>query len=55
MDTGSVTYKGVQYSNNQSLTIILDKYITFQMSHMTDLSGTLVTASKPIVIVSGNK
>jgi hypothetical protein len=55
MDNGSVTYKGVQYSNNQSLTIILDKYITFQMSHMADLSGTLVTASKPIVIVSGNK
>ena len=55
MDTGSVTYKGVQYSNNQSLTIILDKYITFHMSHSTDLSGTLVTASKPIVVVSGSK
>jgi hypothetical protein len=55
MDTGSVTYNGVQYSNNQSLTIILDKYITFQMSHLKDLSGTLVTASKPIVVVSGNK
>lgn len=54
MDTGSITYKGVQYSNNQSLTIILDKYITFHMSHSTDLSGTLVTASKPIVVVSGN-
>ena len=24
------------------------------MSHMADLSGTLVTASKPIVVVSGN-
>ena len=54
MDNGSITYNGVQYSNNQSLTIILDKYITFQMSHFKDLSGTLVTASKPIIFVSGN-
>ncbi|CAC5390105.1 unnamed protein product [Mytilus coruscus] len=33
----------------------MNKYSTFQLSHRSDLSGTLVTATKPVIVVSGNR
>ncbi|VDI81063.1 Hypothetical predicted protein [Mytilus galloprovincialis] len=51
---GTIRYDNMQYSNNQTLTLVLNKYTTFQISHTTDLTGTLIIASKPVVVVSGN-
>ncbi|XP_063402199.1 uncharacterized protein LOC134686462 [Mytilus trossulus] len=55
LENGSVAYKSKQYSNNDTIRIVINKYNTFQLSHTSDLSGTLVTASKPIIVVSGNR
>ncbi|XP_063440531.1 uncharacterized protein LOC134721434 isoform X2 [Mytilus trossulus] len=50
----SVSYDNIQYSNNQTLTLVLNKYTTFQIWHTSDLTGTRIIASKPVVAVSGN-
>ncbi|XP_052063182.1 uncharacterized protein LOC127702913 [Mytilus californianus] len=52
---GTIEYANIQYSNNQTLTLVLNKYTAFQISHITDLTGTRIIASQPIVVVSGNK
>ncbi|XP_071135906.1 IgGFc-binding protein-like isoform X1 [Mytilus edulis] len=55
LKSGSVTYDNKQYSNNDTIRIMVNKYNTFQLSTSSDLSGTLVTSSKPVIVVSGNK
>ncbi|VDI26930.1 Hypothetical predicted protein [Mytilus galloprovincialis] len=55
MKDGSVSYDNIRYSNNQTLTLVLNKYTTFQIWHLSDLTGTIIIASKPIVVVSGNR
>ncbi|CAG2198462.1 unnamed protein product [Mytilus edulis] len=55
MKEGSVSYENIQYSNNQTLTLVLNKYTTFQIWHTSDITGTIVIASHPIVVVSGNR
>ncbi|CAG2185910.1 unnamed protein product [Mytilus edulis] len=55
MKDGTISYNNIQYSNNQSLTLLLNKYTTFQIWHSSDLTGTRIIASKPIVVVSGNR
>ncbi|XP_063442439.1 uncharacterized protein LOC134722745 [Mytilus trossulus] len=52
---GTIEYDNMQYSNNQTLTLVLNKYTAFQISHTSDLTGTIIIASQPIVVVSGNK
>lgn len=44
MESGSLTYKSKQYINKDILRIVMNKYNTFQLSHTSDLSRTLVTA-----------
>ncbi|XP_071174175.1 IgGFc-binding protein-like isoform X2 [Mytilus edulis] len=55
MKDGSVSYNNMQYTNNQTLTLVLNKYTTFQVWHSSDLTGTRVIASKPVLVVSGNR
>ncbi|CAC5426632.1 unnamed protein product [Mytilus coruscus] len=55
MKHGSISYANMQYANNQTLTLVLNKYSTFQIWHSSDLTGTSIIASKPIVVVSGNR
>ena len=52
---GTVTYRGISYSKGSSFSITLDKLETFHMSHSYDLSGTIITASKPVSVISGDK
>ncbi|XP_071135898.1 IgGFc-binding protein-like [Mytilus edulis] len=55
LKSGSITYDNKQYSNNDTIRIMVNKYDTFQLSTTSDLSGTLVTSSKPVIVVSGNQ
>ncbi|XP_076079689.1 IgGFc-binding protein-like [Mytilus galloprovincialis] len=55
LKSGSVAYDNKQYSNNETIRIMVNKYDTFQLSTSSDLSGTLVTSSKPVIVVSGNQ
>ncbi|XP_063405759.1 IgGFc-binding protein-like [Mytilus trossulus] len=55
IDDGSITYEGTNYTTNQTLSIVLDEKTIFQLSHDTDLTGTTISASNPIAIVSGNR
>ncbi|XP_071135896.1 IgGFc-binding protein-like [Mytilus edulis] len=55
LKSGSVTYDNKQYSNNDTIRIMINKYDTFQLSATSDLSGTMVTSSKPVIVVSGNQ
>ncbi|CAC5390103.1 unnamed protein product [Mytilus coruscus] len=55
LKSGSITYKNKRYYNNDTIRLVINKYSTFQLSHTSDLSGTLVTASKPVIVVSGNQ
>ncbi|XP_076111579.1 IgGFc-binding protein-like isoform X2 [Mytilus galloprovincialis] len=55
MKDGLISYENIQYSDNQTLTLLLNQYTTFQISHTSDLTGTKIIASKPVVVVSGNK
>ncbi|VDI40746.1 IgGFc-binding protein-like [Mytilus edulis] len=52
---GSITYDNRQYGNNDTIRIVMNRYHTFQLTHTSDLSGTMVTSSKPVIVVSGNK
>ncbi|XP_071135902.1 uncharacterized protein [Mytilus edulis] len=55
LKSGSITYDNKQYGNNDTIRIMVNKYDTFQLSTSSDLSGTMVTSSKPIIVVSGNQ
>ena len=52
---GNITYRGTSYSKGSSFSITLDKLETFHISHLYDLSGTIITANKPISVISGNR
>lgn len=53
--SGSIIYGNKEYGNNATIKITLNKFNTVQLGTASDLSGTLVTASKPIIVVSGNQ
>lgn len=55
LTSGSITFQNKQYSDNDTIRIVINKYNTFQLSHTSDLSGTMVTASKQVIVVSGNQ
>jgi len=46
MASGSITYQNRTYSQNDTLTIVIDKHDTFEISHTSDLTGTQITSSK---------
>ncbi|XP_071137216.1 IgGFc-binding protein-like [Mytilus edulis] len=54
LQSGSITYDNKQYGNKDTLRFVMNRYHTFQLSHTSDLSGTIVTSSKPVIVVSGN-
>ena len=51
---GYFSYLGSTYTNGQSFTITLAKLETFHLMHNNDLSGTIITSSYPIAVVSGS-
>ncbi|CAC5355566.1 unnamed protein product [Mytilus coruscus] len=54
---GFVKYSNKQYFNGDNITVVINKYETFQISlnATSDLTGTMVTSSDPIAVVSGSK
>ncbi|XP_071137218.1 IgGFc-binding protein-like [Mytilus edulis] len=52
---GAIAYGSKQYNNNDIIKLVIHKYNTLQLSTTSDLSGTMVTSSKPVIVVSGNK
>ncbi|XP_078334159.1 uncharacterized protein LOC111116509 isoform X2 [Crassostrea virginica] len=56
LDIGQiVTYKGNKHRDGSTIIVDLDKYQTFQLSHNGDLTGSLVTSTKPVAVFSGNR
>ena len=51
---GTITYHGISYSKGSSFSITLEKLETFHISHSYDLSGTIITANKPVSVISGD-
>ena len=51
---GYFRYLGLSYTNGQSFTIILAKLETFHLMHNNDLSGTIITTSYPVAVLSGS-
>lgn len=54
MEKEPVTYMGVTYSNNDNITVLINKYHSFKLSHTSDLSGTMVSTSKPVSVLSSS-
>ncbi|XP_071136669.1 IgGFc-binding protein-like [Mytilus edulis] len=54
MKSGSLVFHKVTYKNKDTIQIVLQKHETFQLSHSSDLTGTLVTANKRFLLISGN-
>ena len=52
---GYLSYLGLNYANGQSFTITLAKLETFHLMHNKDLSGTIITSSYPISVLSGSR
>lgn len=52
---GGFYYKGHRYQSGDQLSITLSRYQTFYVSGSSDLSGTLLTSSNPVVVVSGSE
>ncbi|CAG2229281.1 unnamed protein product [Mytilus edulis] len=53
MSGGMINYKASRYRNDDTLHIHLVQFDTFYLSHDYDLSGTLITASSPVAVMSG--
>ncbi|XP_048750593.2 IgGFc-binding protein-like [Ostrea edulis] len=43
------------YRDKDVFTVTLERLETFQVGHFTDLSGTVITSSKPVAVFSGNQ
>lgn len=52
---GELTYNGKKYGNGDTIELKMSQYQTLQLSHVSDLSGSIVTSSYPVGVVSGNK
>ena len=51
---GYFSYLGSNYTNGQSFTITLARLETFHLKHNNDLSGTIITTSYPVAVLSGS-
>ena len=51
---GYLSYLGPNYTSGQSFTITLAKLETFHLIHNKDLSGTIITSSYPVAVLSGS-
>ncbi|CAC5415915.1 unnamed protein product [Mytilus coruscus] len=54
MKKGTVKYKGKEFGNGEIIEINMSAFQTLQLSHNYDLSGSVISSSKPIGVVSGN-
>jgi hypothetical protein len=55
MPKGELTYNRKKYKNGDTIQLKMSQYETVQLSHVSDLSGSIVTSSYPVGVVSGNK
>ncbi|XP_071135905.1 uncharacterized protein [Mytilus edulis] len=55
LKSGAITYESKTYKNNDTIKLVINEYNTLQLSHTSDLSGTMVTSSKPVIVISGNQ
>ena len=51
---GFFSYLGSHYTSGQSFTMTLNKLETFHLIHNKDLSGTIITSSYPVAVISGS-
>lgn len=51
----NVTFHGVTYYKNQVINVTLNKYDTFEIHSVADLTGTHIIADKNLGVLSGNK
>lgn len=54
MEKEPVNYRGVNYRNNDTITILINKHCSLKLSHTSDLSGTVVSTSKPVSLFSSS-
>ena len=52
---GTLVYNKMKYTNGGTIELKMSPYETVQLSHVSDLSGSIVTSSYPVGVVSGNK
>ncbi|CAG2223025.1 unnamed protein product [Mytilus edulis] len=55
MEKGPLLYNNVNYNNNDVISLVLNKFYSFKLSHSSDLSGTTIQASKPISVLTSSK
>ncbi|CAG2228002.1 unnamed protein product [Mytilus edulis] len=55
MKQGTVTFSGRKFKHGEIINVEMSAFQTLQLSHNYDLSGSLISSSKPIGVVSGNK
>ncbi|CAG2209293.1 unnamed protein product [Mytilus edulis] len=53
--SGYLSFKSRQYSSGENITAVISKYDTLEISHTFDLTGTFISSSNPLAVVSGNK
>ncbi|XP_076077597.1 uncharacterized protein LOC143048046 [Mytilus galloprovincialis] len=53
-DNGPITVNNANYTLDSSINMVLNPTDTFQFSHTHDLTGTLVTSSAPVFVISGS-
>ncbi|XP_056011017.1 uncharacterized protein LOC130051889 isoform X2 [Ostrea edulis] len=54
-DWVKVTYNNHVYNKNDWINVTMDKFQTFQISSVGDLTGSHVISSHPVGVISGNK
>ncbi|XP_052274076.1 IgGFc-binding protein-like isoform X2 [Dreissena polymorpha] len=52
---GPVTIGGQSYSSGQNVSFVMSRMQTYFVKHEHDLTGTHITSSRPVSVVSGNK
>ncbi|XP_071178789.1 IgGFc-binding protein-like [Mytilus edulis] len=55
MKQGTVKFNGQEFKNGEIIKVDLNAFQTLQLSNNYDLSGSVISSSKPIGVVSGNK
>lgn len=50
----TIQYEGKSYGKYDTLNITLNQYETFQLTGITDFTGTVIQSSQPISVLSGN-
>lgn len=51
----SLYYQNRQYFSGEKMVVNLNKFGSLQLSHQTDLTGTVVVANRPVAVFAGNR